>query len=197
MKWRINPNKEHDDMRIPKQLVENPGGGSEFPAGLFTVAIDKAHDSNNEQEWFFSVEGTRKDGTKFTKDRPSIANRSYELGSVQFGAAQPLNDDSPEPHNQKLFLENVVWRDGDVMLAEYDPDIHNGSVGSWLHKAAGYVGSLANALGQVEQDGDAVRVDPEFVSNLRNGKFEGHRVVVKVNHNKRGKPVIEYFGPTS
>lgn len=159
-------------LKVPKKRAERPNDRQLFPEGTWLVELDSVRVKDDLPDWMFTSKNDK---------APRIGARPAEQLGLQFGSAQALNEGQDDAGNQKLFLDMLVMDSG-TEIHEVDLDAHGTGIGWGIRKDAALFTNLAIALGQaVEVDG-YVSPSDDFLAQLRDGVFNGHKVVVEVEH---------------
>ena len=180
---------------VPKGRAQDPNARPVFPSGLYSVVIDQVLETDI-YDWMTTIRHDDQGKAKV----PFLRNADAELVSVQFGEGEPVEDGQEDPGNLKLFLK-LTAREGDVDLDEFDWDDHKDEVGYNMLRNVNLFVNFAHALGCSYEEDYLVYVEDDFLQRLRNGDFNGERVLVEVSHTqgKDGKTYenINAFSPAA
>lgn len=182
-------------LRVPKRSAEKPNAKRLFPAGEWLLEIDEVR-SRAPQPWMYDAKPTEKNPNPL----PRVV-RGGEILGIQLGSAVALAEGQEDPGNQKIFLDLIV-SDGDTSIDNVDLDAKDAGVGWGILKDTRMYANLALALGQTFEDEGFVITSDDFLERLRNGEFNGHKVIATVTHtpyrNGNGINVaIEAFAPAA
>lgn len=157
-------------LKVPKRAAERPNQQRNFPEGQWVVEIEEVR-SKEPPEFMLEVRG----------NKARVGGAPAELLGVQLGKAIALNDGQEDAGNQKLFADLIVMDSG-RSIQDLDFNATSGLGWGIQRDAALYV-NLALALGQAYEADGGVSASDDFLDRLRNGDFNGHKVIVDVKHN--------------
>lgn len=157
-------------LRVPKRNAERPNARRLFPEGTWLIELEEVT-AKDPPDFMYEVRGRR----------AQIGGTPAEQIGIRFGSAEALADGQEDVGNQKLFLDMVVM-DGGTSIDAVDLQANDGLGWGILRDAAVFT-NLALALGQAFEEGGYVSPSDDFLEQLRDGAFNGHKVIVEVKHN--------------
>lgn len=186
-------------LRVPEKRAEHPRAGNPFPEGIWLLELEDVREkimdpaANPKLQWAF---------TPNAKGNQAYKGKTASVLGIQFGKAQPIEDNQEDPGEKKVFVD-ITTRDGDAYIDQISEKADH--VGYQILVDGALFTNLALALGQAYKQDGYVYPSDDFRAQLEAGAFKGVKVVAKVRHRhyvKRDKTAgleveVEEFSPAS